>query len=775
MTRITLFGPSTTEVPTSESLESAHYNVTIPQSAKLVQPTTQLLEQLLPVRRNPVVVPIDIIFERIFAPNGVAGISAPVDFPGVPYANALRNSQNRARTENGAEAYRSTGSAVLDAFSGLNANSSTPDIHRQLAASWAESPELTLRIIWNMRSIHEGHNSKYGFYHAFGWLYKNHPRTAVENLTSVVEPLCQRPVKRPRKKTNNAGAEEDFEVVDTPDLPDEIDVMMSHGYYKDLLNILVLAMRNELGNPTICGFEPLNVPRSKAESRKKSEWKEIKEKKRVDLARAVEAKKARTIRREGDFNALEAKLKSDKSFLALYATVAQIFADALANDVALLKKIEAASEEEAFDLQFELTSASKWAPTIEGFHDRMTNISTAIALTLYARGHMADLPLVISSQLTQDEAHILRSYYRRWIISPLRRFIEVTEVKMSAQKWDEINYPRVSAECMKTNKSHFFRHDEKRFENYISDVEAGHLRINSAALLPHELLIEAIKMKKITTQKPRPKGKKLKPKAAMEAEILRRLEESNRKVIEAQWNSIVDRMRDSGSLHNSLAVVDVSGSMGSIHSPPDKTDSSVEPIFPAIALGILLAQLAQPPFNNMFITFSSAPELLTLRPGGLIEKAAWMVTTEWSMNTNYEAVFLKLLLPVAIEHKVKPKDMVKRLFVFSDMQFDQSLIRRSNGGWETSHDRIVKAYEQAGYEAPEIVYWNLQGNTTKPVLQDTPGTSLLTGFSANMMKLFMEGENVDNEVSTRKPRDNPITVMKRALSKSCYNTLVVYD
>ncbi|QRV79638.1 hypothetical protein RhiJN_07653 [Ceratobasidium sp. AG-Ba] len=700
MTRITLFGPSTTEVPTSESLESAHYNVTVPQSAKLVQPTTQLLEQLLPVRRNPVVVPIDIIFERIFAPNRVAGISAPVDLPGVPYANALRNFQNRARTENGAEAYRSTGSAVLDAFSGLNANSSTPDIHKQLAASWAESPELTLRIIWNMRSIHEGHNNKYGFYHAFGWLYKNHPRTAVENLTSVVEPLCQRPVKRPRKKTSNAGTEEDFEVVDTPDLPDEIDVMMSHGYYKDLLNILVLAMRNELGNPTICGFEPLNVPRSKAESRKKSEWKEIKEKKqrenevlgedrakqlraeasrRVDLARAVEAKKARTIRRE----------------------------DALANDVALLKKIEAASEEEAFDLQFELTSASKWAPTIEGFHDRMTNISTAIALTLYARGHMTDLPLVISSQLTQDEAHILRSYYRRWIISPLRRFIEVTEVKMSAQKWDEINYPRVS---------------EKRFEDYISDVEAGYLRINSAALLPHELLIEAIKMKNITTQKPRPKGKKLKPKAAMEAEILRRLEESNRKVIEAQWNSIVDRMRDSGSLHSSLAVVDVSGSMGSIHSPPDKTDSSVEPIFPAIALGILLAQLAQPPFNNMFITFSSAPKLLTLRPGGLIEKATWMVTTEWSMNTNYEA----------------PKDMVKRLFVFSDMQFDQSLTRRSNEGWETSHDRIVKAYEQAGYEAPEIVYWNLQGNTTKPVLQDTPGTSLLTGFSANMMKLFME-------------------------------------
>lgn len=61
--------------------------------------------------------------------------------------------------------------------------------------------------------------------------------------------------------------------------------------------------------------------------------------------------------------------------------------------------------------------------------------------------------------------------------------------------------------------------------------------------------------------------------------------------------------------------------------------------------------------------------------------------------------------------------MVKRLFVFSDMQFDASLINKSGGGWETTHDRIVKAFKKAGYEMPEIVYWNLQGGTTKPVLK----------------------------------------------------------
>lgn len=75
--------------------------------------------------------------------------------------------------------------------------------------------------------------------------------------------------------------------------------------------------------------------------------------------------------------------------------------------------------------------------------------------------------------------------------------------------------------------------------------------------------------------------------------------------------------------------------------------------FPAVALGIVLATLAQPPFNNMFITFSATPELLTIVPGGLVDQARWMVRTDWGMNTDYEAVFLKLILPVAVKNNVK--------------------------------------------------------------------------------------------------------------------------
>lgn len=192
------------------------------------------------------------------------------------------------------------------------------------------------------------------------------------------------------------------------------------------------------------------------------------------------------------------------------------------NDIcpALLKKIEKASEEEAFNLKFELSSASKWAPTLEGFHDRATNISTAIALVMHARGHMPDLPLQPSTELTPQTAHTLRGYYRRWVVSPLRRFVDVIEIKMSAREWDRINYRHVPSECMKKNKGSFFKHDEKRLTNYLADVAEGKSKISGATLLPHELLVEALKASVVKHS-----SKKKTPEEAVKEEIARRLEE----------------------------------------------------------------------------------------------------------------------------------------------------------------------------------------------------------------------------------------------------------
>ncbi|CAE6418578.1 unnamed protein product, partial [Rhizoctonia solani] len=464
-----LFGPTiTTKAEGAPKLPAR--DVTVPVAAKIVTPISQLLDQLLPIAPKPTPTPRTPPSEN-------------------PLVEGMKELQNRTRTQNNAEAFKSTTSATLDAFGGLNANSTGEEVHMQLAKSWEESPELTLRIIWNMRSIHEGHNDKIGFYRAFGWLYKYHPRTAIENLRFITECLCERKIKCKAKGPNDG--DDGFEVIE----PEEEDVYkivkMPHGYYKDLLNIVLLAMRDKLIDPALVDDSSLKVPFNQRETRTRKQWRGIQAAKKkqnkelgVDEAKkrreaesqqkvAAQAQKAKEKRKEkndGDRALLKEKLENDKSFLALYVTVSHIFADELANDVALLKRIETASEEEAFDLKFEVSSAAKWAPSLDGAHDRPTNLATAIALVMYSKGKPNELSLSITGEVTQEQAQILRSYYRRWVVSPLRRFLDVTEVKMSSQHWDRIDYKHVPEECMKNNKISFFKHDEKRLVNYLADV-----------------------------------------------------------------------------------------------------------------------------------------------------------------------------------------------------------------------------------------------------------------------------------------------------------------
>ena len=254
----------------------------------------------------------------------------------------------------------------------------------------------------------------------------------------------------------------------------------------------------------------------------------------------------------------------------------------------------------------------------------------------------------------------------------------------------------------------------------------------------------------------------------------------------------METLKSSGALDNSLAICDVSGSMGSIHH--GVRGNHVYPILPAVALSIVLAQIARPPWNNAFITFSVNPKVERINPtDGLANVVKFIISTEWEMNTDFNAVFTRLLLPMAKEAQLPKDEMIKRLFVFSDMEFDQSTTQ-SGAAWETEHQKVVKAFEEAGYDVPEIVYWNLQGaRGAKPVTaEETSGVSLMSGFSANMMKVFMDGgedveevevieeggvDGQEGEVVVKKvkQRMTPEQIMRKALDKPSYATLVVLD
>ncbi|GFQ03060.1 uncharacterized protein l728 [Phtheirospermum japonicum] len=226
---------------------------------------------------------------------------------------------------------------------------------------------------------------------------------------------------------------------------------------------------------------------------------------------------------------------------------------------------------------------------------------------------------------------------------------------------------------------------------------------------------------------------------------------------------VVDDMAKKGKLNNCLAICDVSGSMSGI------------PMEVSVALGVLVSELSDEPWKGKLITFSANPQLQTVGGNSLKEKTEFVRRMEWGMNTDFQKVF-DLLLQVAVNGKLKPEQMIKRLFVFSDMEFDQAstvsqyqhqytgwtsyypytnqVSHQNHRTWETDYEAIVRKFTEKGYGdcVPEIVFWNLRDSRATPVPGNKPGVALVSGYSKNLMTLFLEEGRIANP-----PEDEAVT------------------
>ncbi|GJE97334.1 vWFA domain-containing protein [Phanerochaete sordida] len=696
-------------------------DVTLPVIPELHD--ASFLDALLPVRDVPMV--------------------PKVDEPRHPMMDALKAAANRTRTTNGDPAFASTLSPTLDAFQALRPGWFDPDLGTTLSKAWDEDPELTLRIIWNCRSIHDGKSDKEVFYQAFGWLFKNHPRTAITNLSKLVEPVCK---IGKREKT------------------------APHGYWKDLLNIVALAITDQLG--------PRAGPAPFLHSTKPWEGRPGDKIKRTMEEQARLARK-RWVAKNAGFHAAVVEALKEPSIRALYVAVARLFAAQLVKDIDLARKAESMPPgDERRDILYQISLAGKWAPTPGGSHDRVTNLCTAISELIYYDPSYPDRPTLSISRDTPIptlDTHVLRSFYQRWFLSPLRKVISCPEPLMSANRWSDINYRHVPSVCMHRNLPHFYKHDTTRFESYLEDVESGKSKISGATLLPHQLLMEAVRCSADARHTPDPAAPSIK-------DFRKRLAETKLRGVDAQWKTMVERVREAATLDNCLAVCDVSGSMGSVFHP----SAPVAPIFPAVALALLLAELAAPPFAHTFVTFSAQPQVVALDAGApLLARLETAARADWGMNTAFDRVFLDLLLPLALAHKVPREGMVRRLFVFSDMQFDEARDSARGSAWDTTHDAAARAFAAAGYDLPEIVYWNLAaGPTTHPAGAERAGVALVSGWSPALLKVFMGEAEEDAEdfemvdadpVRKTQAQMDPVGVMVKAVSKASFDGLVVVD
>jgi hypothetical protein len=137
-----------------------------------------------------------------------------------------------------------------------------------------------------------------------------------------------------------------------------------------------------------------------------------------------------------------------------------------------------------------------------------------------------------------------------------------------------------------------------------------------------------------------------------------------------------------------------------------------------------------------------------------------------------------MVLEACVQGQVPPEEVGElSLVVLSDMQFDAARSdpygrQQQGSAWDTQYERLVKSFEKAGleskwmqpYPVPRVVFWNLRGDTRDfPASATTPGVECVSGFSPNLLKLFMQGSVGESTTIV-----NPYETLRRALDDPRY-------
>ena len=286
-------------------------------------------------------------------------------------------------------------------------------------------------------------------------------------------------------------------------------------------------------------------------------------------------------------------------------------------------------------------------------------------------------------------------------LSAIRAKLNLIETKMTQGNWSEIEYDKIPSKAGMQYRSAFYRHDEERYVDFIKpkvvDGQKQEVVVNAKTLYPYEIV-----------------GKCLNTD-------YRGMSDVDQLTMDAYWNNLPDYLKGEDS--NALAVVDVSGSMFGT------------PIEVAISLGMYVAEKNQGEFHNHFMTFSTTPELVEIKGENVYEKVSNMSVAHWSMSTNIEGVFKKIL-STAVRNSMTQKDMPSIVYIISDMEFDNCMSDAHMQ--ETVFQNLGRQYAEAGFELPHLVFWNVDARQNNIPMIGEGNYSLVSGFSPAIFDSVMK-------------------------------------
>ena len=383
---------------------------------------------------------------------------------------------------------------------------------------------------------------------------------------------------------------------------------------------------------------------------------------------------------------------------------------------AILKHLEVVDFEVFTRVLARVPELGRWDDVLSA----QTEAGRAIAYGMVARALIAEDRLCAKwmprkASQSDDTAARLREFlgltpkqYRKVLV----KLTDVVESKMCARHWSEISYDKLPSVAAARYARAFKKRDQARYEEYLQSlVKDPTKKINVGALYPHDLVRTACYGGQDT-------------------------------YATAAWKQLPNFIAEGISI---LPLVDTSSSMTCPAS------GQLTCMDAAISLGLYLSERNTGPFKNRAINFNDRSEWIIDDPTQSLSARYYkMRQANWGGSTNLQSAF-ELILGAAVKGKVPQADMPQYLLILSDMEFNSAcnygsrsyLYDRGGAAKSENFAAIDAKYRAAGYERPQIIFWNLNARAgNSPVSMLEGNTSMVSGFSPAVMKSVLGQKTV---------------------------------
>ena len=700
----------------------------------------------------------------------------------------------KIKTEKGGAAYEKTDSPCVDLFSQVLPDTKLIDAEKFFHQAWEDDPDLALKVMFNFGNVRKnggGKNDEKTFARSMIWLWKNYPKTFLLNIDMISEHTSLKLL---------------------------LDIFMYILHWDrvsspyNLETRLLNKVRHEEKKGKITRKQKWKAKRDEKRLRKiehrgkPDQLKRVREELVTEYKQITKNDKKSLIQNTKTNLVEKFGVNRDTKEALLRDKVAKIIADGLSNEFNQLVqhrggKVFASPNESEICLHISGLYA-KWAPTKNHIHDKATRLVHSIVPMLMneVRDQIDQIPELaenkhelkelIKLQSEHPEKSVAHLYkdnnrlrciaektYQKMFLSNIRRATKVPEHFTGTKEFDKVNFSCMPSRCrFLFGQKIYYKHAKAAYDKYLFDACKNAIlgrkkgkKVNINSILPHEITKKA--------------------KMGYLGDKTKEVYMSSRVETNIQWLSLVqsmkEKLQEDQTFGEWIPLCDTSGSMNGNNSNIGGSEMDV-----AVALSLLMAESSSVEGNawaGKIMTFQDYPQIVDIKGipkmssvtkeelkncysmsdmnellGDLEDRLRQVYALPWGGSTDMAAAFDEILKTCKQHNLSKEKVENLKLCVFSDMEFDEARGGDYSNTWDTVYERCQKTFSDAGYpDLPTIVFWNLRASKSVPVADtNTKGVSLLAGYSAGLMRKFLNGQlELEKEIEVEEEEEQSEEIM----------------